>query len=79
MVYVLWRLKYNTQMHKNMCIVKYHVSIQNPLGKVAPQSCPKMSETKKRKNVTCEIVYLRHRHHLFHDLDGIFVASLWPW
>jgi hypothetical protein len=40
-----------------------------------------MFKTQKRKNkdVTCEIIYPRHHHHPFHDLNGIYVPSPWPW
>jgi hypothetical protein len=31
---------------------------------------------KKEKDGTCEVVYLGHHHHPFHDLDGISMLSL---
>jgi hypothetical protein len=52
------------------------------IKKVAPQSCPKMFETKKIKIkivVTCEIVYFKHHHHLLHDPNNIYVLSPRPW
>jgi hypothetical protein len=65
-------------MQKN---VHYEISCRctKSIGNVAPQSCPKMFETKERKNVTLEIVYPGHYHYLFHDPNNIFVASPWPW
>jgi hypothetical protein len=61
--------------------VNYEISCKctKLIGKVVLQSCPKMFEIKKKGNATCEGVYPRHRHHLFHDLDDIFVAFPWPW
>lgn len=43
------------------------------------QKCMKKKEKEKEEDGTCEVVYLRHHHHPFHDLDSISMLSLQPW
>ncbi len=77
MVYVLWRLKYNTQVQK--IYVHYKISyrhVQNLYGEMLPfNNVQKCLKQKKTNDGTCEVVYLRHHHHPFHDLDSIFMLS----
>ncbi len=77
-VNISWRLKYNTQVQK--IYVHYEISyrhVQNLYGETLlfnnVQKC--LKQKKRKKDDTCEVVYFRHQHHPFHDLDSISMLS----